>query len=1463
MGPDMIAQAAEYSGRRKRRKRWQKLVSCLGAAVVFCTTYALILPAITMESDYICGVAEHRHDPGCYEIIQSEQFSAELVCTPQVHIHTPECYDQEGHVICGLADRLIHRHDAGCYYNGELICPLPEVEEHIHDETCFQQTRELTCTLDEDWHEHDKSCFEYQLGGLICGMEPQEGHKHTDECWEWTDVLSCELDGDPEHQHTDTCYTKQQGSMLCAAAESAGHTHSDGCREKIAIPVCPLTENPEGHRHGEECYTVTTTLICPLEQIAVHTHTEECYDEDGALTCKLLSAMEHQHTDECLSVTSAGTVEKSVLICGMEEHVHGEACMPDEEPEESTPEEDNPYICGLPEHHHEADCFDAAGQMVCELEEHVHGETCAEPEVSAEAKNIMEQIDALPSADEVAAILMAYEESDYWEGYEKYFFETAGRVRTVYCYYEELTPEQQAQVANADKLLELEWLWNADTLDPKDTVTVYQVNRYSQAKATLVYGGSVGNKLGGSMSYAYWHAIIVEKSSSGQLYVSQVITATTSKRNCAATTAGGFVLLVHETSVNTSAGDYVEVSFDYTKTAAYNSAGYGTITFTAEAPADKDNTNKLDTVDGADTRGYIEVNLYDYGSNINENYNSNKKYPGFQQGGGEKNGSSLAGSNFGDNITADLSAGTTGVTNGGGDINATFKDASGSVDINHPISGAMQTTLGADGYPALSDGTSLSYLFSNNTYATKKNTQSINGLFKYNAATSEYSFNSRENHAQFNSADDTFTLYKQIITPNFTMYPFGNFMPLNDIVHDAAQVSTMDRDYLVSIANSAQSKYNSGAGDAYGTLATSMNSWINKMDAAYSEGWTIATGANEYFKYAATPDIDFTKNTTLLENTYTIDYDEPTNFFFGMEIKMNFMQPKNGCTGTNGAEPMVFYFTGDDDVWVYIDGVLFLDLSGIHRHVGGEIDFVNGLVKYYALDPSTGDVSSTPYKTVTFSEILNSVNRSTAVLNEKGTFQNYSHHTFNFYYMERGAGSGVCRMNFNFPLLQKNAISVTKELSSDSVEQLPLLGNPDFKFQVLREDGTPFIGADVAYEIYDPSGNKVGGGVTDANGVFSIKANQTAVFSEIAENAGKYFVRELLDTSIYEQYGTITVDGESTTTNHDITVGTDSFTGVNSPLKDMSDGSTVFNFNNRVTVNKMGGLSITKTLTANTGQTGRTFDLSVMLDDLLLPVGITYQVGDETRTVTETGIITLAPGETAVISNVLAGSTFTVKETDDSAQGYQVRYTVDSSPQQNQATGTVGLETTVNVVVNNTELGTAVSIPVQKMLTGPDGQEHTYTFTLTQVTDQTGTATADPPFTQDMSISVTDEPVTSNFVIDYPQNGSGTYYYKIVETSDPNDTMTVYDSSVYVVQVTVSAGENGALTAAVTAIWKDGTLLDGSPPVSFTNQFNRYELPETGGGGTQWFYAAGLLLMAAAGLVLYSKKRGKGASASP
>ena len=59
MDNGMMPNAKRYTNRRRQWKRWQKLVSVLGCIVVFCTTYALIIPAITQERETFCGMEEH------------------------------------------------------------------------------------------------------------------------------------------------------------------------------------------------------------------------------------------------------------------------------------------------------------------------------------------------------------------------------------------------------------------------------------------------------------------------------------------------------------------------------------------------------------------------------------------------------------------------------------------------------------------------------------------------------------------------------------------------------------------------------------------------------------------------------------------------------------------------------------------------------------------------------------------------------------------------------------------------------------------------------------------------------------------------------------------------------------------------------------------------------------------------------------------------------------------------------------------------------------------------------------------------------------------------------------------------------------------------------------------------------------------------------------------------------------
>ncbi len=103
-------------------------------AVVFATTYMLVLPAITQENDnLICGKAEHTHTAECYETV------TELTCglkETDAHHHTDACYDEEGNLICGIAESEGHKHTKDCYTSKEVL--TCDKEEHTHSSNCYK-----------------------------------------------------------------------------------------------------------------------------------------------------------------------------------------------------------------------------------------------------------------------------------------------------------------------------------------------------------------------------------------------------------------------------------------------------------------------------------------------------------------------------------------------------------------------------------------------------------------------------------------------------------------------------------------------------------------------------------------------------------------------------------------------------------------------------------------------------------------------------------------------------------------------------------------------------------------------------------------------------------------------------------------------------------------------------------------------------------------------------------------------------------------------------------------------------------------------------------------------------------------------------------------------------------------------------------------------------------------------------
>lgn len=235
------------------------------------------------------------------------------------------------------------------------------------------------------------------------------------------------------------------------------------------------------------------------------------------------------------------------------------------------------------------------------------------------------------------------------------------------------------------------------------------------------------------------------------------------------------------------------------------------------------------------------------------------------------------------------------------------------------------------------------------------------------------------------------------------------------------------------------------------------------------------------------------------------------DFHFGMTMSAKFIQPKDGKINGND---MVFEFSGDDDVWVYIDGVLVLDIGGIHNAASGSINFADGTVKVVGNN-------DTNLKT-----LFNDAKKGDFV-SEKNIFKDYTVHTINFYYLERGEGDSNCKLKFNLPTVPKKSVTVKKELSNTDKEKY---ANVEFKFQLLLQNANgEYVPSNTAGTLSD--GNKVKFKSEEINGisynnVFTLKPGQQATFSGLEENKN-YKVREL-DVSD-DKYAQVLINGKDAT----------------------------------------------------------------------------------------------------------------------------------------------------------------------------------------------------------------------------------------------------------------------------------------------------------------------------------------------
>lgn len=274
-------------------------------------------------------------------------------------------------------------------------------------------------------------------------------------------------------------------------------------------------------------------------------------------------------------------------------------------------------------------------------------------------------------------------------------------------------------------------------------------------------------------------------------------------------------------------------------------------------------------------------------------------------------------------------------------------------------------------------------------------------------------------------------------------------------------------------------------------------------------GYNLTTYENEANRYEFLPFNYLTDTTTKTNSSNNRPYNYETSeldHWYGMTMEFSFYMPRSGSI--NGKD-MIFEFSGDDDVWVFIDNVLVLDLGGTHGAVDGSINFKTGEVESYLNWNGTVGTKNTTniYQTFTNASAVDTVKWNST----DTTFANYTKHTLKFFYLERGASVANCKIRFNIPVLPNGSLSVGKQF--EGIDKY----NDNYEFILYDVTNN----APVTNTEYTIGQNKY---TTDETGKFTLKNTEVAIFQLTSNHT--YYVEEA-NTGDYAVSYSCSLDGIS------------------------------------------------------------------------------------------------------------------------------------------------------------------------------------------------------------------------------------------------------------------------------------------------------------------------------------------------
>lgn len=219
------------------------------------------------------------------------------------------------------------------------------------------------------------------------------------------------------------------------------------------------------------------------------------------------------------------------------------------------------------------------------------------------------------------------------------------------------------------------------------------------------------------------------------------------------------------------------------------------------------------------------------------------------------------------------------------------------------------------------------------------------------------------------------------------------------------------------------------------------------------------------------------------------------NHFFGLTMSTRFVQTENGKT--DSGKDVTYDFSGDDDVWVFIDDVLVADLSGIHDAGTIKINFNTGKVETWVSHKPDGS-DKVDYQESTIRQQFRAAGAESEAQWRRNTFADNTYHTLKFFYLERGNSDSNMKLKFNLVSVpESNAVKIDQHGQ-------PLAGSTIELYAAARNDDNYTV---------RPDAQPITSGTTDGSGVLPLvdpKTDALLTFKELSEkyNTNRFVVRE-------------------------------------------------------------------------------------------------------------------------------------------------------------------------------------------------------------------------------------------------------------------------------------------------------------------------------------------------------------------